>query len=192
MRKALSRVRWNAPVTLGFAVVCLLAYLLNFLTGGAANRVVFSVYRASALSPLTWLRCVCHVFGHSSWSHLTGNLLYILLLGPMLEEKYGSVRLLVMMLVTALVTGLMNVALFPTTRLLGASGIVFAFLLLASFTGPTGDGTVPLTFILIAVIYIGEQLYQTFFVADNISHMAHIVGGLTGAAAGFLMNRGRR
>ena len=186
------RIKWNAPLTLGFACACLIVYFLNFVTAGAANRTIFSVYRASITNPLTWIRSIAHVLGHSSWSHLTGNLLYIFLLGPMLEEKYGAKKLLIVMLITVLVTGLMNVFFFPTTRLLGASGIVFAFLLLASFTGSTDGDSIPLTFVLIALIYVGEQLYQTFFISDNISHMAHIVGGIIGACSGFVLNKTKR
>ena len=45
----------------------------------------------------------------------------ILLLGPVLEERHGSGSLLVMIVITALVTGVINVA-FLDTALLGASG----------------------------------------------------------------------
>ena len=75
-----------------------------------------------------------------------GNASYILLLGPMLEEKYGSVKILGIMAVTAFVTSLVNSLLFPNVALTGASGIVFAFILLTSFTG-FKEGEIPLTFI---------------------------------------------
>ena len=68
------RVVLNAPVVLCFALICLIAQVLNQLTGGASNRMVFSVYRASPLNPLTWVRCVCHVFGHADWNHLLNKI----------------------------------------------------------------------------------------------------------------------
>ena len=83
---------------------------------------------------MTYVRFFTHVLGHAGWSHYIGNMMYILLLGPMLEEKYGSVRLVAVMAVTALVTGLINNLLFGNVALCGASGIVFAFILLTSFT----------------------------------------------------------
>ena len=176
----------NAPAVLGFAALCLLAQLLSLLTGGASNTAVFSVYRASLLNPLTWLRMVTHVFGHTGWDHLIGNLMYILILGPMLEEKYGTSNLIFVMLAAALATGLIQFVFFPGTRLLGASGVVFAMILLSSITGDETK-SIPLTFILVAVLYIGQQIYQAFAVQGNISYMAHIVGGLVGAALGFTM-----
>ena len=51
------------------------------------------------------------------------------------------------------------------------------------------EGEIPLTVILVAVIFIGQQVYEGIFVADNISNMAHIVGGLVGAAAGYTLNK---
>lgn len=185
------RLAFNAPAVLGFAGVCLAAMVLNQLTGGASNRAVFSVYRASLADPLTWLRMVGHVFGHADWNHLMNNMMYILLLGPMLEEKYGSVDLMLVMLATALLTGVINFVFFPHTMLLGASGIVFAMILLSSITR-TESGAIPVTFILVALLYIGQQVWQAIAVRDNVSYMAHIAGGAVGAGLGFLLNRAGR
>ena len=182
------RLTFNSPAVLGFAGVCLLAMVLNQLTGGASNRAVFSVYRAPLSDPLTWLRMVCHVFGHADWNHLLNNMMYILLVGPMLEEKYGSVNLLLVMLATALLTGVINFVFFPHTMLLGASGIVFAMILLSSITR-TQDGAIPLTFILVAALYVGQQVWQAVTAHDNVSYMAHIAGGAVGAALGFGLNK---
>jgi GlpG protein len=74
--------------------------------------------------------------------------------------------------------------------MLGASGVVFAFILLSSITS-LKDGSIPLTFILVAVMYIGQQVYQGIFIQDNIANLAHIIGGAVGAILGFAMNRRR-
>ncbi len=182
------RLAFNSPAVLGFAGVCLVAMVLNLLTDGASNRALFSVYRAPLTNPLTWLRMVCHVFGHADWNHLLNNMMYVLLVGPMLEEKYGSVNLALVMLATALLTGLANFIFFPGTLLLGASGIVFALILLSSITRTEG-GAIPVTFILVAILYIGQQVWQAITVRDNVSYMAHIAGGAVGAGLGFLLNQ---
>lgn len=182
------RLAFNSPAVLGFAGVCLVAMVLNLLTDGASNRALFSVYRAPLTNPLTWLRMVCHVFGHADWNHLLNNMMYVLLVGPMLEEKYGSVNLILVMLATALLTGLANFIFFPGTMLLGASGIVFALILLSSITRTEG-GAIPVTFIQVAILYIGQQVWQAITVRDNVSYMAHIAGGAVGAGLGFLLNK---
>lgn len=182
------RISFNAPAVLSFALICVIAQLLNLLTHGASNQHVFSVYRSSMINPLTYVRCVTHVMGHADWNHLMGNMMYLLILGPMLEEKYGTSNMIFIMLATALVTGVINMIFFPTIRLLGASGIVFAMILLASIT-TTKDRAIPVTFILVALLYIGQQVYQAIFVKDSISQTAHIVGGVIGSFLGFTMNK---
>ncbi len=182
------RITFNSPAVLIFALACVAVQVLNVVTHGASNRLLFSTYRSSLLSPLTWLRCVTHVLGHADWGHLLNNMMLLLILGPMLEEKYGTKNLVFVMLATAIATAVLNMVFFPNVALLGASGIVFAMVLLSSITSTDGH-TIPLTFILVAVLYIGQQVYEGLFVADNISQLGHIVGGLVGTVLGFVMNR---
>ena len=182
------RITFNAPVILAFIFACFIAMVVNILTAGLSNRLLFMTYRSSLRSPLTYLRFFTHVIGHSGWEHFIGNASYILLLGPMLEEKYGSRKIIEIMAVTALVTGLLNYFLFPNVALCGASGICFAFILLTSFTS-FREGELPLTVILVAVVFIGQQVYEGIFLRDNVSNLSHIVGGLIGGGAGYALNR---
>lgn len=187
MKKKL-RITFNAPLVLGFALACLAATLLGQVTGNSSTRSLFSTYRTSFGDPLMYIRLFTHVLGHADFSHLIGNMAYILLLGPGLEEKYGWRKLLAVVLVTAVITGVIHNLLFPYTALLGASGVVFAFILLTSFT-EFREGEVPLTFILVAVIYLGQQVWDAVAVRDNVSNLSHIIGGLVGGGAGYLLNR---
>ena len=182
-----NKITNNSPVILGFALICLGVLVLNILTGGNSNRLLFMTWHSSLKSPLTYLRFFTHVLGHSSLSHYIGSMSYILLLGPMLEEKYGSLKILEVMVITALITGIVNYVFFPGVALCGASGIVFAFILLTSFTGFKA-GELPVTVILVAVIYIGQQVYEGIFVNNNVSNLSHILGGFVGAAAGYKLN----
>ena len=181
------RLSFNAPVVLWFAIICTAATLLNYLTKGAANQVIFSTYHSSLASPLTYLRFLTHVFGHGDWSHLVGNMTYLLLLGPMLEEKYGSKTLVEVIAITAVVTAVANYLLFPMVALCGASGVVFAFILMSSFTS-FKEGEIPLTFILVVVFFLGREIIDGIFVSDQISNFAHIIGGIIGGLAGYGLN----
>ena len=178
-------ISFNSPVILGFTLICFATLLLSWLTKGATNNWLFSVYHSSLANPLTYVRFIGHVFGHANWSHFIGNIMMILIVGPLLEEKYGSIDMLFVILATALVTGLANYFFFPQYRVLGASGVVFALILLSSITS-FKDGSIPLTFILVAVLYIGGEVYSALFVTDNVSNFSHIVGGLVGAALGYI------
>ena len=190
MKKKL-RLSFNAPAVLTFTALCVIAQLISMLTRGESNRVLFSVYRASLLDPLTWVRCFTHVLGHAGWEHLLGNIMYILLLGPMIEERYGAKNTVVIIVATAFVTGAVHMAFFPRTALLGASGVVFAFILISSIT-VREDRTIPLTFILVAILYLGREIWQGVFEKDNISQMAHIIGGAVGSVLGFLLSKTKK
>lgn len=190
-KKVKMKITMNSPIILGFTATCFFSLLLNLITGGLTNNLLFSVYRSSLLNPLTYFRFLGHVVGHGNFEHFIGNIMMILVVGPLLEEKYGSKKILIIMLVTALVMGIINFVVFPHTQLLGASGIVFAFILLSSLAS-LKDGEIPLTFILVAILYLGQQVYQGIFVSDNVSNLTHIMGGIVGSSMGFLLNKGNK
>jgi len=180
------RIRYNAPTVLTFTLLCALILLLSrtifpnliddwFMVPGKDSFRVNNAHH--------WVSIFTHTMGHANWSHLINNFTLILLIGPMLEENYGSQTLLVMILITALVTGILNVLLF-NSYLMGASGVVFMMILLSSFTN-FSHGEIPLTFILVLILYMGVQVFSSFE-QDNISHFAHIIGGLCGSFFGFL------
>ncbi len=177
------KISFNSPVILGFSLFSLVALLLAMATGGGTNDLFFSVYRAPLTDPLTWVRFFGHVLGHAGWQHFIGNIMLILVIGPLLEEKYGSGEVLFVILITALVTGLLNFVLFPQVQLLGASGVAFAMILLSSFVS-VKEGEIPLTFLLVAVIYIGGEVIDGIFIRDSVSNLSHIAGGAVGAVLG--------
>lgn len=187
MKKGL-RITFNAPLVLGFALACSLVTLIGSLTGESSTARLFATYSAPFSDPLMYVRLFTHVLGHTGFTHLVNNMAYVLLLGPGLEEKYGAKNLLLVILVTAVITGLVHNLLFPHSALLGASGVVFAFILMTSFT-EFREGEIPLTFILVALIYLGQQIWDGITVKDNVSNLTHIIGGLVGGGAGYLFNR---
>lgn len=186
------RIRYNSPVILTYALFASALLLFDQLTGAGLTARWFTVPGGGAFdwgNPVMYIRLVTHVIGHVNWQHLLGNFAFILLLGPILEEKYGSFGLFAMMLATAVITGVLNVLLF-STGLLGASGVVFMLILLISFTN-IRNGEIPLTFILVLVLYLASEIIQAFR-TDEISQFAHIAGGFCGSLFGFLKPRRRQ
>ncbi len=162
------KIKYNSPIILTYAIlaICVLA-----LTGNAIIAKYFSSpAHLSFLNPYFYLRLVSYISGHENWSHLIGNMMIILLVGPLLEEKHGSGKLLEMILVTAISTALLNAFLFSNS-LIGGSGIAFMLILLGSF-------------IIIAVLYVGNEIVSILKV-DQISQFSHLTGGFAGAAYGF-------
>jgi len=182
------RIQYNSPVVLNFALASLLALALGKLTGGWTTAKLFCVYRSSLLDVLTYPRFFLHVLGHSGWAHYSGNILLMLVVGPQLEERYGSRTLLLCIAITAFATGLVQFIFFPRTALMGASGIVFMMILMASMGGGRSGG-IPLTLILVALFYIGGEVTTALTVSDSISQLSHIIGGVCGAVLGFALFR---
>ncbi len=188
-KKLSDKFQYNAPVILTFSLLALCSLVLSYITGGWTNRYLFSVYRTKFYSPMQWLRTFSYVLGHANYNHFISNFTVILLVGPMLEEKYGSKPLLKMMAVTAFVTGMIQVLFFPHVALLGASGIAFMLILLSSFAN-FRRGKIPITLILVAMIYLsGEIISGISNPHDNISQMGHIVGGICGTLFGWAITK---
>ena len=187
----MKRVQYNAPVILTFAGLSLAALVLGWLTHGWTTEKLFCVYRSSLLDPLSYFRLVGHVLGHADYTHYIGNMLLLLVVGPPLEEKYGSWALLRAILATAAISGMAQILLFPHTALLGASGIVFMMIVLSSLAGMK-EGRIPLTLILVLVFYLGGEALDLLTKQDNVSQLTHILGGLCGAGLGFALEKRRQ
>lgn len=197
------RIQYNSPIILTYTLICVTITTLDYILFQQApvdpthpdsyslTKNLFTVYpNMSFSSPLTYFHLFSHAMGHANWSHLLGNFSFILLIGPILEEKYGSRALLLMMFLTALITGILQTMLF-SGGLLGASGVVFMLIMLISFTNMK-SGKIPLTFILITVLYLGQEVYNALLPSETskgISQFAHIIGGICGGVFGYLTNK---
>ena len=178
------QVTYNSPVILTFSLVSLLLVLIDrWLLEGLAETWFSVQGDTNWSSPADWFRLFSHVIGHQDMTHLFGNLMLLLLVGPMLEEKIGSFAMLLIIAITAFVTGVMNDLVFDQ-GLYGASGVVFMLVILGSFSNFRA-GQVPLTFILVALMFIGREVW-TALQTDQVSQFAHIAGGCCGALFGFI------
>jgi rhomboid protease GluP len=182
------KLKYNAPVSLTFALICTFVLVCDQYLVPGMIQGVFTAEGALTFQlddfP-AYLRLITHAFGHAGWDHLISNLTFILLLGPVLEEKYGSGRMALMMVMTTIINGLLNALFFPT-ELLGASGIAFMMILLTSFAG-TREKELPVSFLAILGLYLVKEV-MNIVNTDDISQMSHIVGGVCGAVYGIFLN----
>jgi membrane associated rhomboid family serine protease len=194
------RLSYDAPVTLTFSLICAFVLVLSlYFPNTKARSIISGLFtapgsRGSAAAfnyknGLDYFRLFLYVFGHADWSHLLGNLAFILLLGPLMEERYGSGILALMMAVTAFVASVINATLIPLP-MHGASGIVFMLIMLIAITS-FDKGQIPLSSILVMALYIGRELIGKPL-DTNIAAYAHIAGGLCGSLFGFFVSPKRR
>ncbi|MEG0166474.1 MAG: rhomboid family intramembrane serine protease [Ruthenibacterium sp.] len=187
----MKKLQYNSPVILSFFFLSLASLLLGALSGGWTTETFFTVYRSSMFSPLFYLRLFGHVLGHANIEHFMGNMVLLLVVGPPMEEKYGSRTLFAAIGLTALISGILQCAFFPHSALLGASGIVFMLIMLSSLSGME-SGKIPLTLILVAVLYLGQEVYAAIFVQDTVANFMHLVGGACGTGFGLIWGNRRR
>lgn len=179
------KIQYNSPVILTYALSCAVVLVLASVFGESFKSmfVLHGNFNTSIFSD--YLSLFTYVMGHANWTHLISNFALILVVGPILEEKYGSVNLFKMILITALVTAALNIIFFKD-NVLGASGIAFMLILLSSFSS-FQKGYIPLTFILVFLLYIGREVINAFEV-DHVSQFGHIMGGICGGLFGFFIN----
>lgn len=165
----IEKIDIDSPVILTFAFICFIVHVITSLVYRDFSLVYFSVLTFNSrdfrlFSILTLFKEVSHVFGHSSWDHITGNLVHILLVGPACEAEYGAASLIKIILLTSLTSGLAhNIVGISNSSQLGASGIVFMLILLNSLLN-TKAGKIPLTFIIQGSIWIWKEVISGKFV----------------------------
>ena len=175
------KLTFNAPFTIVYTFVsCFVFFILlendlfenAFFLNGVTNFNNWEWYAGT----------LGYIAGHANFNHLAGNFMFILLLGPIVENHYGSKKLTLMVLLTALLTSVIHI-IFWDHRIIGASGIVFMLIILAALI-PSKGKEIPLTFLIIICLYIGKEIIGSF-ADDSVSQFAHITGGILGGIWGY-------
>ena len=181
MEDIMKYFEYNAPVTLTFFLISFGVLILSFITRKKIDYL-FSSERASLLNPFTYIRLFTNILGHRDFVHFSNNFLKILLLGPMIEEKYGSMNLLIIILITAFITAVINF-IIGKYRIMGASNIVFMLIALSAFVNMSDR--IPLTLVFIILFYFIDEVRQLFN-KDGVAHYGHLTGAVCGVAFGFI------
>jgi len=184
------RPKYNSPVILTYSLICAIVYLIGWLTSGNSTTQFFMLFFTSFSDPLLYVRVFTYVFGHYNWAHFIANITMLLLIGPLVEEKYGQNSLIRMIFITTIVGAIVHL-ITSDAGALGASGIIYMIVLLSSFSN-SKKGEIPLTFVLVCIIFLGGDIVAAFTIDDNVSRLGHLVGGILGAILGFLhLGRGK-
>lgn len=186
----ITKFDYNAPVILTYFFICLIILMIDKLCKGKFIATFFTTYKNdSLLNPLTYFKLISHSLGHTDWDHLYSNFIKILLIGPLIEEKYGSINLLIAMIITSLIIGIIN-KLFGKDGILGASGVAYMLILLSSFVNME-NGKIPITLTLIILFFVVDEVIKLFRrKKDGVSHLGHITGAICGVVFGILTLKG--
>ena len=186
----ISKFDYNAPVILTYFFICLIILMIDKLCKGKFSAIFFTTYKNdSLLNPLTYFKLISHSLGHADWDHLYTNFIKILLIGPLIEEKYGSINLLIAMILTSLIIGIVN-KILGKGGILGASGVAYMLILLSSFVNME-NGKIPITLTLIILFFVVDEVIKLFRrKKDGVSHLGHITGAICGIILGMLALNG--
>lgn len=193
------KVSYDAPVTLTFVIVSVVFFLLNsfVIKNGALEKILASpTTQAGALpfivkQPVSYLRLLLYIFGAGQAAGVMGgtsagavlitNLILIMLLGPAMEERYGSVIIGIMIFVSALFSGVLN-ACFCAESLVGAVPLVCMMIFLNAFMS-FSKKTFPLSFAAVVVLFVFLEIFSG---AGAVKIIICIAGGLCGSLFAFL------
>jgi membrane associated rhomboid family serine protease len=175
----LPRIEFNAPVTVCYALAAVAATILPVQGKLAIHGPIRPLEADFLLSLFTW------TLAHGGMTHLLSNFVVVLLTGPLLEDRFGSLRMLAVLVTASVMGGLAQCILNPGVALIGASGTVFCLIMLTAMLAGR-SGTIPLTVLLVAALYLGRELVG-LFANDGISQTAHILGAALGMILGLVM-----
>ena len=190
-RNFLRRISMEAPIVVTFVFLCVVLHVLNMtlLPGISFFFGIDDTFQWS--NPLQYVRFITHIFGHTGMGHLRGNMTNILLVGPSAEAAFGSKGIVQVIILVAFSSGVAHILIGrANSRQLGASGVVFALILLNSLISAR-SGRIPLSFVMTAMLWMGDELWKLFFAGDATSHHAHLTGGIVGTMGGYWMHQQR-
>ena len=192
MKKKLKlKFQYDSPVMLTFAFITLIIFVLDtFALKGKLKEVwLVTPTAAGGQFPFAFsdfrsiIRLFIHVFGYDQSSVLVCNLIFILLLGPQMEDRYGSVIIGIMIFVSALFSGVLN-ACFCTNAVSGAEPVVFMLILLWTMM-QLSRSNISASAIAVIALFITMLVFQ-----KNPNGVVGVVivaaGGLCGSLFAFL------
>jgi membrane associated rhomboid family serine protease len=203
--------------TLHLPVATALIVLANFLVffvelvAGDAFINQWSLVPAQVMSGHNLITVLTSMFMHAGWLHILGNMLFLWVFGPEIEDVMGPLRYLTFYLLGGLAATLAQAAVDPTSTIpnLGASGAIAAVMGAFLITYPRDEIRTVLIlgwFVRItlvpAILLVGmwflTQLFSevgavTTMDTGGVAYMAHVGGFLFGAVFGrFFETRQRR
>jgi membrane associated rhomboid family serine protease len=177
------KITFQSKGTLYLTLLCVLGSFVVMSMSKTTFAHIFMLNGDAQFTEWEWyVSLITYVFGHSSIEHLLGNMSLLLILGPIIELKYGTKRFILMSVITALITGILHTLLWDN-GLLGFSGLVFMYIVLSTLLN-IRNREIPFTFILVVVLYFGIEILSSLK-ETQISHFAHLFGGAMGAFWGF-------
>lgn len=192
------KVVFDSPVVLVFSFVSAAIFAADLIFKLNISEKVFECHGAKSVpafdfkSAMDYARLVIYPFCSVNATSFFFNIAFVLLLGPVLEERYGSLMLALMIFITSLVGGVIT-ACVSTFGISGCGGIVFMMIIL-SVLSVFIKKQLPVSWIFIFILYLAFSLAvgkknSSFvsFMNENIPVFIQLASGICGSLFGFFV-----
>lgn len=172
---------WNVTsifIAINFIMFCLTGFLFPSL------KYIFSLVPSYILYRHYYWQFLTYMFTHATVSHFIFNMLSLYIFGTAVERRIGSREFILYYLLTGVLSGVASYAMFymanTNTVLLGASGAIYALLMLFSVLYPRSViyvfGLIPVQAPLLIILYFIIELISGLTAHDGVAHMTHLSG----------------
>lgn len=123
---------------------------------------------------------ILYQFSHSSFSHLFGNMMFLILFGPAVEKYLGYFRYLSIYIICGIMAGFGFSVIHPLDGLVGASGSISGIVALYPFVHKAFLKKVLASVLCLTYFYL--QLVDTIrssIIPTQIAYLAHVLGAMT-------------
>ena len=180
---------YDSPVVLTFAIITVVMYFLNAFvlqkngidvklisptSQNGANPFVFSSIKC-------YLNLITYPFVNNDFSFAIFNSIILIFLGMQMEEKYGSVIILVMILISVIFAGVLN-ACFSVQSLQGIQPVIFMLIIL-NLINASQKKKISTSLLLVLVLY---TILNIIPLKNALLGIISIAGGLCGSLISFL------
>ena len=134
-----------------------------------------------------------HMFLHANVNHILFNMYTLLLFGPLLEQRIGVKRFLLIYLASGIIAGILSSFFYQ--RALGASaatmGMIGVLITLMPSLRLLLFFVIPMPLWLVGIVYALLDIFGVFF-PSGVGNIAHLTGMAIGLAYGLYLKKEKR
>lgn len=138
------------------------------------------------------LQLLTYMFLHSSVMHIVFNMIGLVVFGPEIEHRLGTIKFTKVYLISGVICGLAHI-MFINNPVVGASGAIWCLMMLYALFNPEQIFNIyfiiPAKIKYIVGVYFFIEVILAIHSNDGVSHIAHVTGGLCGAVTYLLDKR---
>ena len=130
-----------------------------------------------------WFQYLTAIFCHGDWEHLSGNLFFLFLFGRLVEERIGSLGVVLAFIGCGLGANVISAWMLHEGTLIGASGAVFGLFIVSVLLRLRLEWRRLLEVLILGQFVVAQIIEETerLGAQDGVSHLTHVGGAITGA-----------